>query len=382
MSSLTSSPLSSQSAPALASRLAALCPPREPGSGVLLLDPQGIVVGAGGGSDVVLGHRVDELLGRPVAELYTPEDRSAGLDEHEREVARAQGSSADDRWHLHADGGRIWAEGLLLALKDAQGRCLGFAKRLRERHDLRAQIDGLQQQVQGLQARNEALTHALGQVIHDLANPLAPLTTAVRMLATGGGEKLPELLPVLERQVGQMRQLLDTLRSTQQAAEARDRLQPERLELRPLLQALEQVAQPQLQARRQRLKLLLPAVPLWVEADAQRLHELLWHLVDNAMQYSPTQATLWVWAGVEAESLLLRVRDPGLGFDAPRQQALQQALNAADDGDAVAGQALGVGLSRARRLVQLHGGSIQLHSAGPGEGCEASVRLPLRQPRP
>jgi PAS domain S-box-containing protein len=110
---------------------------------VILLDPAGIVVGWLAGVETVFGYTADEMIGRSVSTIFTPEDRERGTHEHELEVARGDGRAEDDRWQVRKDGTRIWASGVLIPLRDPAGQVVGFGKVLRDRTDVKAHIDAL-----------------------------------------------------------------------------------------------------------------------------------------------------------------------------------------------------------------------------------------------
>lgn len=363
---------------ALAERLHALWWSQERCAALLLLDERGGIVGVRAGQPEVLGHPTESLVGLPLAELFTPEDRARGLDVHEREVASGRGHSDDDRWMLRADGTRVWTTSTLTAVKEADGRCIGFVKLLRERGDLRAQFDTLAQRVAQLQDEKDRLWTSVGLAIHELANPLSPLSTAVRMLPVMGPEKSGELLQVMERQVAHMKRLLDDLRQVQQAARV-DRVPTGRVQLQQLASRAADAVAEEARLRRQSLRLIAPEAPLWIEADESLLREALVQVLRNALQYSAEGAAVTLQAGVEYGQALLCVHDEGLGFDGETLARLQQWL-VQQGGDEIARPpGVGMGLSMVRRLARLHHGSVELSSAGPGQGSELRLRLPLEQ---
>lgn len=363
---------------ALAERLHALWWSYERCAVLLLLDELGTIVGVRAGQDEVLGHRAASLVGRPQADLFTSEDRAQGLDRHEREVACSRGHSDDDRWMLRADGTRVWTTCTLTALKDEDGRCIGFAKLLRERGDLRAQFDTLAQRIAQLQDEKDRLWTSLGMAIHELANPLSPLSTAVRMLPVMGPEKSGELLQVMERQVAHMKRLLDDLRHVQQSARA-ERVPTGRVMLQQVVADAVGAVSEEAALRRQRVRLIAPEAPLWIDADEALLSEALVQLLRNALQYSADGARVLLQAGVEYGQALLRVHDEGRGIDGETLARLQQWLVQQGGDDGVRPVGAGMGLAIVRRLVRLHRGSVELASAGPGQGTEVRLRLPLEQ---
>src|SRR5687768_10735785 len=123
---------------------------------LILLDPDGVVVAWLASAERIFGYSAAEAVGRSFSVLFTPEDLARGLDRHEMEVARSVGKGEDDRWQVRQDGTRFWATGVLTALKDPAGRVVGFGKVLRDRTDVKAQIEALEAQAE---AHRRAAAH-------------------------------------------------------------------------------------------------------------------------------------------------------------------------------------------------------------------------------
>jgi PAS domain S-box-containing protein len=140
---------------------------------ILFLDLSGRIIGWGGGAAYVFGYEAAEIVGRPSAMLFIPGDREAGLDRHEIEVARNTGSAEDDRWMQRKDGSKFWATGVLTAIRDEAGEVAGFAKVLRNRTDLKEQIEGLRARVIELDQSGRRKDVFISTLSHELRGPLA-----------------------------------------------------------------------------------------------------------------------------------------------------------------------------------------------------------------
>jgi CheY-like chemotaxis protein len=148
---------------------------------------------------------------------------------------------------------------------------------------------------------------------------------------------------------------------------------------RVIRQALE-VVRPALQARRHELSVTMPPEPVWLEADAQRLAQVLVNLLDNAGKYTPPGGRIILAANREGDWAVVCVRDTGIGIppeELPRLFGLFTRLNATAD---TTYTGLGIGLALVRNLVELHGGNAEARSEGRGKGSEFVVRLPVRAP--
>lgn len=343
----------------------------------LLLDPHGVVVGLRGDPET-LGHEADSLMGRPFAALFA-QTEGDGVDAGQipLEVARAAGQACADGLVRRADGTTQWCTGSITALYE-DGRRVGFAACLRPRDDLHGQRAHLRRRERQLEDERARLAALLDAAVHDLANPLAPLGNAVRLLETAGPDRVGELVPVLDRQLAQIRRVLDDLRAGQQAVHARPAAGTPTFAVRPVLQALIDQPWPQATARRQQLRLIAAAGAMTLRGDPARLADLLRPLIDNALAFSPPRATVLVIADRDEGETVLRVRDPGVGLSGETRDAVRAWLSRPGAAP-VPPPELGTGLPLVRRLVQQWGGSLHLLSAGPDQGCEVVVRLPSQE---
>jgi PAS domain S-box-containing protein len=319
---------------------------------ILLADREGKVLWASPGAAWILAATTAEIVGGPLSRFFTPEDVAFGIPEHERSSAVRQGSSDDDRWMLRADGSRYWSAGRTVALARRDGTWLGYLKIFRDQTELKMRIRALGNRALLLDADRRSRAHAVATIARELTTP-------------SGAHDTQEL----------QRLALDL----EQALQAPDA--PPELQLEPLRLDEELAAAVALAARHARRKpdveiLLPPGRPIEFEGDRRRLRDALVALLDNAMRAIAAGGRIWINASIESGQALVRIEDNGAGMDAHTQAAVFALLTEAEPADA---QQLGSGLSMARFLVELHGGTIQARSAGPGKGSEFSLRLPLSQ---
>jgi signal transduction histidine kinase len=222
----------------------------------------------------------------------------------------------------------------------------------------------------------------LSRLAHELRNPLAPLLSTVELVRANGlspGE-LEGVMDVLERQTRNMARLINDLLDVARVSGGRSELQKRALDLRAVIQAGLERARPLLEARRHEVHLSLPPVPLWTEGDSRRLEQVFLHLLENAARLTPPGGRVELWAEAADGKALARVRDNGAGLS-PEMRGNLFGLAPEDDPSAQGlPGGLGLGLSLVRRLVEMHGGSIQVESEGLGRGTEFLIQLPLSQP--
>ncbi|MCC7055183.1 MAG: response regulator [Gemmatimonadaceae bacterium] len=226
--------------------------------------------------------------------------------------------------------------------------------------------------------------HFIATLAHELRNPLAPIRNAVAVQRLKGYDD-PQMVwctEVIDRQVGHMSRLLDDLLDASRISSGKLDLRRGRVALSAVLHQAIETARPLLDAAQHRLEIRLGEAPVFVDADAMRLAQVFGNLLTNAAKYTEPGGRITVTAAVAGGDLFLRVRDTGIGIavsDLPRVFEMfgqvESALERSQGG-------LGIGLSLAKALVTLHGGEITVHSDGPGQGTEFTVRLPVMADEP
>jgi PAS domain S-box-containing protein len=218
----------------------------------------------------------------------------------------------------------------------------------------------------------------LAVLAHELRNPLAPIRNVLQIMRLKSPED-PELLwsrDVIGRQVDQLTRLVDDLLDVSRISRGKIKLQISPVDMATVLAGAVETSRPVIDARLHRLTVHLPERPLWVQGDLVRLTQVIANLLNNAAKYQDVGGTIVVSVAREEGEAVVRVRDEGIGiapellptvFDMFEQ--VQRPVGAAQDG-------LGIGLSLARSLVELHGGTIEAVSGEVGSGSEFIVRLP------
>jgi signal transduction histidine kinase len=219
----------------------------------------------------------------------------------------------------------------------------------------------------------------LSMLAHELRNPLAPIRNAVQLLRMRGNDHpdLDAIRDLIDRQVQQLVRLVDDLLDISRITRGKIRLQKEPVEVAAVVARAVETSRPLIDARKHALTVTLPPEPLRVEGDPVRLAQVLGNLLNNAAKYTEDGGKIWLTAVREGNEAVLRVRDTGVGIPADLLGSvfdlftqIEQSLDRSQGG-------LGIGLTLVRRLVEKHGGRVQAFSAGPGQGSEFTVRLPL-----
>ncbi|HEX4607201.1 MAG TPA: HAMP domain-containing sensor histidine kinase, partial [Urbifossiella sp.] len=219
----------------------------------------------------------------------------------------------------------------------------------------------------------------LSMLAHELRNPLAPIRNAAEVLRLAGGTepRVAWARDVITRQLAHLVRLVDDLLDVSRITQGKIRLRLERADLAAVAGVAVEASRPLIDARRHRLDLALPAGPVEVTGDPTRLAQVLSNLLNNAAKYTDEGGDVRLTVGAEGGVAVARVRDTGIGIPAeelPRVFDLFAQLDTAIDRSQ---GGLGIGLTLVRRLVELHGGRVEVASEGTGRGSEFTVRLPL-----
>lgn len=223
-------------------------------------------------------------------------------------------------------------------------------------------------------------SQALAILAHELRNPLAPIRSGTEILRTICTDpRQVQVVDMMSRQIVHLTRLLDDLLETARLRRGLVSLQRQSVDVGSVVEDALNAVRPAIDARRQNLVVSLPAAPVQMHCDPTRLVQVLQNLLDNANRFTTEGGTLHLKAEVVASELTLEVSDNGEGID---PALLPRLFNVFAQGEQPLHRprgGLGVGLSIARNIVEMHGGTITAHSEGRGLGSRFLVRLPIEQ---
>jgi PAS domain S-box-containing protein len=315
----------------------------------------------------ILGYTEAEAVGRHFSVIFTPEDQSAGVPAQELATALSEGRAEDERWHLRSDGERFWALGIVTPTQDAEGNHTGFSKILRDMTDRKRAEESLQQ-------ADRRKDEFLATLAHELRNPLAPISSAVQLLGKMGPpyENLGQLRELIERNVNHMVRLVDDLMEVSRITTGKIELRQERLSLTNVVRYAVETSRPLIEARRHELAVDLPPQPVEVEGDVVRLTQVVSNLLNNAAKYTPDGGRIRISVERPDAEGVVRVRDNGPGIPTGMLDKVFDLFTQVNEHQG----GLGIGLALVKRLVTMHGGTVEARHASGG-GAEFVVRLPL-----
>jgi PAS domain S-box-containing protein len=334
--------------------------------GFALMNPDWTIAGMNAEGLRIVRKTAQQVIGRSHWELFPEVRGSEAGDMLVRAMEQRQAGAVEYRLP-QIDGRGGWNE--IRAFPTQDGGIAVFFREITDRKRFEEQ----------LKLADQRKDEFLAMLAHELRNPLAPISAAAMLLDMGSlnETRVRQSSAIIGRQVRHMTRLVDDLLDVSRVTRGLIELDRTLLDVRAIVdEAVEQV-RPQLAARRQRLSLHLPGMPLVVEGDRARLVQVLSNLLGNAVKYTPEDGAIGVDAREEGGQLVLAVRDDGIGMERElTERAFDLFAQAKRSSDRSQG-GLGLGLALVRNLVELHGGTVTCASPGPGQGSIFSVTLPL-----
>jgi signal transduction histidine kinase len=275
----------------------------------------------------------------------------------------------------HRDGSFVHVEDRGYFLRDAQGRAYRMIGSMRDVTAMKALLAREQQARSEAESASRAKDEFLAILGHELRNPLAPIVTGLELIRLRGLSDTKRELVVLERQSQHLVRLVDDLLDISRIAHGKVELKQERLDIASVISAAIETSRPLIVARAHALESRV-APGLHVLGDRARLAQAIANLVNNAAKYTEPGGRIDVIAERRADTIAIVVRDNGIGISPEMLPHVfnmfvqeRQALDRAQGG-------LGLGLSIVRSLIGLHDGTVEAHSAGPGQGSDFTICLP------
>jgi len=323
------------------------------------------------------GQPVSELQGEGWTRLVHPEDLERCLGIRATSFEAQTPFTLDLRLRRH-DGEYRWFVDNGAVLRGPDGKAAGFVGSAIDIHERKMLEETLAERTQALRLAERRQGQFLAMLSHELRNPLAPIANAASVLRTleHTNPILVRLREILERQVGRLGHLIEELIDVTRAAQGQISLVREQISVESIVQAAVASGHDKLTARGHQLDVDVPDERIFVRGDRGRLAQALAHLIANAAKFTFEPSRISITVRRAAKTVQISVKDSGAGIDptflphafelfAQQDQTLARSLGG-----------LGVGLTLARRIAQLHGGDVEGFSEGPGRGSEFVLWLP------
>jgi PAS domain S-box-containing protein len=346
---------------------------------IFMLTPEGYIASWNAGAERMKGYASSEIIGQHFSVFYPPDVAAQGKPEWELRAAIEHGRVEDEGWRVRKDGSHFWANVVITALRGKDGGLVGFAKVTRDMTERR--------KVEELEEANRQKDQFVAVLAHELRNPLAPIRSALHVLEQpqAPADASARALEIAARQVKHMARLLDDLLDVARLSQGKMDLRRDRIDVASVARAAVESVQPLLRDREHEVLVDTPSEPVWIYADPARIEQVLTNLLTNAAKYTDPGGCIRVVVRREGSTAVIRVLDTGIGIDPVMLPRIFDLFVQAERRLDRAAGGVGIGLTLVKKVVDLHGGTVDAFSAGHGMGSEFVVRLPaldVPAPRP
>lgn len=363
---------------------------------IVSLDLQTRVTSWNPGAERIFGYTAEEMMGRTLDLICTPEDRAEGFPNKEAAQALAEGRSGGERWHPRRDGSLFWTSCVMMPMTARPGGApIGFVKILRDEtqalearravEQSRLFLEDALRDAEAARAEAEAASrskdHFLAVLSHELRTPLTPVLMGVHMLNRNRDltDFARETLGMITRNVQLEVSLIDDLLDLTRVGRGKLELAREECDLHHIIHRAVEVVSSDLAGKAQRLTVALDAPVHRLTGDCTRLQQVCWNLLKNASKFTPEGGAITIRsrAGKREDCVEVEVSDTGIGMDAGVVERIFHPFEQADLSITKQFGGLGLGLAISKAVVAGHGGELRAASPGRGRGATLTVSLPL-----
>jgi PAS domain S-box-containing protein len=348
----------------------------------------GIITSWNHAAERMFGWTAAEAIGRHIT-LIIPDERREEEDDVLARIRRGERVDHFDTVRRTKDGQLVDVSITVSPVRDSTGRIVGASKIARditERRRLEEERNQLlaRERIarETAEAANRAKDEFLAVVSHELRTPLNGVFGWARMLQSGAlddGGRARAVAAIVRGAAAQMR-LIDDLLDVSRIVTGNLRLELQRVDLRGVLEAALETVRPAATAKEITIEVELDRAPVTVRGAADRLQQVLWNLLINAVKFTPRKGHVRVAVRSTSGDAEVSVSDSGEGIAREVLPYVFDRFRQEDSSTTRAHAGLGLGLALVRHVVELHGGSVSAHSAGKGQGATFVVRLPLVEP--
>jgi PAS domain S-box-containing protein len=323
------------------------------------------------GAERLFGYTAAEAIGRPIAMLIPPERQAEEPALLER-LRCGERIEHFETVRVTKDGRRLDISLTVSPVRDAENRIIAASKVARD-------ITQRKQTEAALREADRRKDEFLAILAHELRNPLAPIRNSLHVLRLMGqpDPNAMQVTELMERQVNHMVRLVDDLLEISRITRGKIELRRELVEIAAVVRGAVETSRPLIEAAGHQLVLSLPAEPLTLNGDPVRLAQVFANLLNNAAKYTDPGGQISFTIRADGESIEASVRDTGMGIPPEMLSEVFKLFRQVDRHVEHAQGGLGIGLTLVKSLVEMHGGTVEARSGGPGQGAEFVVRLPI-----
>jgi PAS domain S-box-containing protein len=339
---------------------------------------EGMIQSWNAAAERLFGYTAAEAIGQHIS-ILIPADR---LSEESAIIAQIKaGERVDhmDTVRLRKNGQPVQISLTVSPVRDANGRVVGASKIARDITERKRLEDELRQAAAAMSENDRRKNEFVAMLAHELRNPLAPIRNAVQVLrlTTGLSASVQVASEMMERQIGQMVRMVDDLLDVSRVSQGKIELRKGRIELASAVNHAVEAARSLAQCLDHDLTVTLPSQPIFLYADPTRLSQVVGNLLNNACKFTDKGGRIALIVERNGGQAVIRVRDNGIGIPADKLPDIFDMFMQIDTSLERTISGLGIGLTLVKKLVEMHDGTVEVHSAGLGQGSEFVVRLPI-----
>ena len=346
---------------------------------------EGIVTAWNTGAERIFGYSAGEMVGKSITTII-PADRSGEETAILEQLKRGERIDHYETVRIRKDGTSLDVSLTVSPIRDASGRIVGASKIARDITQQRRAADEREQLLKSEQAaRAEAervsimKDEFLATLSHELRTPLSAILGWSQLLTIGNLEEedVKQGLEAIERNARVQTQLIEDLLDMSRIVSGKVRLDVQWIDLASIVDMAVDSVRPSAEAKQIRLRKVVDPNAGPVSGDPTRLQQIIWNLLTNAIKFTPKEGTVDVLLERVNSHLEITVHDSGIGIKPEFLPLVFERFRQADSSTTRSYGGLGLGLSIVKNLVELHGGSVRVESAGEGQGATFVVNLPL-----
>jgi PAS domain S-box-containing protein len=338
---------------------------------------QGIIISWNKSAERIFGYTASEMLGQSILRLLPP-DRQ---EEEARILSRLQRGERVDHYEtvrVRKDGRRIDVSLSISPIRDAEGVVIGASKIARDISDQKRAVQQLAEANEQLQRANRMKAEFISTLSHELRTPLTAMLGWIQLFKENPTpDDLSQGIEVVERNIRIQSQLIEDLLDMSRIEAGKIALDIQRLDLAAVVSAAIEAVQPSADVKSVRLTSAFSSVEGVVMGDKNRVQQVVWNLLTNAIKFTPKGGRIHVTLERINSHVEIAVADSGAGIAPEFLDHVFERFSQADSSTTRTHGGLGLGLSIVKKLVELHGGTVRAKSAGRDQGSTFIVCLPL-----
>jgi PAS domain S-box-containing protein len=341
-------------------------------------DLNGVVTSWNKGAQRIFGYSAEEMVGQPILKLL-PKDRQSEETHILERLRRGERVDHYETVRVRKDGSQVDVSLTISPIRNASGVVVGASKIARDVTEQKQAMRKLAEAHETVERANRMKIEFISTLSHELRTPLTSIVGWIQMLKEGdpNRDELQQGLEVIERNVRVQAQLINDLLDMSRIEAGKMSLDVQQVNLVGAVKAAMETVQPAANAKGVRLIATFGSINGTLMGDKNRLQQIVWNLLTNAIKFTPKGGRVHVTVQRVSSHLEVAVSDTGTGIAPEYIRQIFERFSQADSSTTRRHGGLGLGLSIAKHLAELHGGTISATSEGIGTGATFRLTLPL-----